>query len=88
MHLALRFLTRLVLWTGILLIIFLGLGIRQGMSALLAHIPAMGGLALVLAAYPAGLAVAGMVLPEGRPAVRPIVQFTLAVHGAAAARSQ
>ncbi len=78
MHLALRFWTRLVLWTGILLVIFLGLGIGQGMSALLAHIPAMGGLALVLAAYPAGLAVAGMVLPDGRPAVRPLVQFTLA----------
>lgn len=50
MHLALRFWTRLGMWTGILLIVFLGLGMGQGMSALLAHIPAMGGLALVLAA--------------------------------------
>ena len=83
MHLALRFWTRLGVWTGILLAIFLGLGMGQGMGALLAYIPAMGGLALVLAAYPAGLAVAGMVLPDGRPAVR-----WSRAYGAAAARSQ
>ena len=52
MYLALRFWTRLGVWTGILLIVFLGLGMGQGMSALLAHIPAMGGLALVLPRIP------------------------------------
>ncbi len=76
MRLALRFLGRLGVWTGILLLVLVGLQLPQGLTHVGGHLPAWFGFALVLAAFPAGLGVAGEVLPDGRPRIRPIVEFT------------
>jgi hypothetical protein len=76
MLLALPFLGRVGVWTGILLLVLVGLQLPQGLTHVGGHLPAWFGFALVLAAFPAGLGAAGEVLPDGRPRIRPMVEFT------------
>ena len=77
---ALKFWTRLALWTGILLVIFVFLGLQpgEGVGPVLAHLPAWAGLALVLSAYPAGLAVSRETLPGERFVLRRLIEVALA----------
>ncbi len=71
MQLALRFWTRVALWTGILLVTLMTITLIAsdgGMAAAVANLPSWAGLALVLSAFPAGIAVSRETLPEdGRP---------------------
>ena len=82
MQLAVRFWTKLMMWTGILFLILISVSLVSGQSVgtVMAHIPVWGGLALVLAAFPAGLAVSEQTIPDtgAQPNVRPIVHMTLA----------
>ena len=84
MKLAGRFWLKLAIWIAILLTIFTVLGVvspNQGFREVVAHLPVWAGLALVLAAYPAGLAVSREVLPDGPLVWRPVVEVTLAAAG-------
>jgi hypothetical protein len=69
MQLALRFWTKLMMWTGILFLILITVSLVGGQSVgtVMAHIPVWGGLALVLAAFPAGLASHGTHRIHGPP---------------------
>ena len=77
-----------MMWTGILFLILITVSLVGGQSVgtVMAHIPVWGGLALVLAAFPAGLAVSEETIPDAGagagagawPNVRPIVHMTLA----------
>lgn len=92
MQLALRFWTKLMMWTGILFLILITVSLVGGQSVgtVMAHIPVWGGLALVLAAFPAGLAVSEETVPDAETGVgagagagvgvivRPIIHMTLA----------
>lgn len=81
MKLAGRFWLKLGIWIAILLTIFFVLGVvspDQGFRGVVGHLPVWAGLALVLAAYPAGLAVSREVLPDGPLVWRPVVEVTLA----------
>ena len=90
MQLALRFWTKLLMWTGILFLILITVSLVSGQSVgtVMAHIPVWGGLALVLAAFPAGLAVSEQTVPDAETGagagagagaiVRPIIHMTLA----------
>ncbi len=81
MKLAGRFWLKLAIWIAILLTIFFVLGVvfpNQGFREVVGHLAVWAGLALVLAAYPAGLAVSHEVLPDGPLVWRPVVEVTLA----------
>ena len=82
MQLALKFWSRLLIWTGILLVVLmvLSLVMGQGFREVMAHLPTWSGLALALAAFPAGIAVSSDVIPSDRLAFRRLVEW-----GAAAA---
>ncbi len=60
-----KFLAKLAIWTGLLLLAFMALSALGGWAEAFAHLPAWAGRALGLAAFPAGLAVAKDVLPDG-----------------------
>ena len=84
MKLAGRFWLQLAIWTAILRAIFFVLGVvspNQGFREVVGHLPMWAGLALVLAAYPAGLAVSRAVLPDGTLAWKPVLEFTVAAAG-------
>ena len=80
MQLALRFWTKVLMWTGILFVILMAVSLIGGQSVgtVIGHLPVWGGFALVLAAFPAGLAVSEDAIPDGRPSVRPVVPVILA----------
>jgi len=80
MRLALRFWKHLLLWTGILLVLLLAVTAVAGRAPreVLASLPVWLGLALALAAYPAGVAVAADTLPAGKLEPRRIVSVGLA----------
>ena len=80
MRLALRFWKYLLLWTGILLVLLLAVTTVAGSGPreVLVGLPVWLGLALALAAYPAGVAVADDTLPAGRLDIRRIVSVGLA----------
>lgn len=68
MGLVLRFWSRLGAWTGLLLAFLVGVSLASGQPAaeVLAHLPTWAGLALALAAFPAGVSVASAVFPARR----------------------
>ncbi len=67
MALALHFWSRLAMWSGILLVVLvtLSLAMGQALAEVVAHLPVWTGLAVALAAFPAGVAVAFQVFPDG-----------------------
>ncbi|MEE9133666.1 MAG: hypothetical protein V3U13_08900 [Gemmatimonadota bacterium] len=80
MRLALKFWGRLAIWTGILLLILLAVSLVFGGSVaeVFAHLPVWAGLALALAAFPAGIAVSSETFPEGQLVLRRVVEVALA----------
>lgn len=73
-------LSRLALWTAMLAVFFILVLILPGsnLPAALASFMVLGGLGLVLAAFPAGIAVSGLVLAEESVQLRPVAEFALA----------
>ena len=80
MRLAARFWVHIAMWTGILFAILTIISLLSGqdVAQVIANIPVWGGLALILSAFPVGLAVAPEAIPEGDPQWRPLVEFVLA----------
>ncbi|MFQ5890585.1 MAG: hypothetical protein ACE5JR_11105 [Gemmatimonadota bacterium] len=72
MRLALRFWAHLALWAGILLMILTAISLFTGQpgATVLAQLAAWSGLALALAAFPAGVAISSEALPKGRRVAR------------------
>lgn len=72
MRLVLRFWIALVVWAALLLSLLLGVSLLSGQPAreLAANLLSWLGLALALAAYPAGVHVSGVVFREGEGLVR------------------
>ncbi len=68
MRTAVTFWVRLALWTAILLVLLVGASLFTGMAAadVFVSLPVWAGLAIVLAAFPAGLSVSAAILPDGR----------------------
>ena len=66
MKIFLEFLKAVGIWTAILLVLLslIGLVLGQGFAEVLSHWPVWGGLALVLSAFPAGIAVVDDVFPR------------------------
>lgn len=80
MQLVLRFWIRVALWTAGLVVVFTAIPLIAGMGLgnAIPRLAVWGGLALVLAAFPAGIAVAKDVFPEtGRPSLGPSVAVSL-----------
>jgi hypothetical protein len=68
MSIVIRFFSHLVMWTAILAVFFTMVLLLTGSADLagaLTSFMVLGGLALVLAAFPAGIAVSRKVLTEG-----------------------
>ena len=80
MHLAFRFWSHLGLWTGILIAILATVSLLMGgtWGSTVARLTVWGGLALVLAAYPAGIAVTRQVLARERFRFRSLMAVSLA----------
>ncbi len=80
MRLALRFWGFLAVWAGILLTLLLSVTLASGQGAreVLANLMSWTGLALALAAYPAGVAVSAGTFAERRPVPRQLVAVMLA----------
>ncbi|MCZ6916259.1 MAG: hypothetical protein O7I93_05750 [Gemmatimonadetes bacterium] len=80
MRLATRYWAHIAMWTGILFAILsiISLLSGQGVAAVVSNIPVWGGLALILSAFPAGLAASPQAIPEGDPQWRPLAEFALA----------
>lgn len=76
----LTFWIRSIFWTGILLAILLTVSLLSGQAwrEVLAHLPAWTGLALALAAFPAGLGTSRLTFPDDRLVMRSLVAFGLA----------
>lgn len=80
MSIAVRFVNRLVLWTLILAGFFtlVQLLTGSGLTAAVSSFMVLGGLALVLAAFPAGISVSRDVLPDAPLEIRPVAEFAVA----------
>jgi hypothetical protein len=81
MSIVIRFFSHLVMWTAILAVFFTMVLLLTGSADLagaLTSFMVLGGLALVLAAFPAGIAVSRKVLTEGSRRVRPLTEFAAA----------
>ena len=80
MHVAPRFWGRAAVWAGLLLAMLLAISLvsGQGVREVIANLPSWAGLAVALAAYPAGVSVAAETFPRGRLAPRRIGEFILA----------
>ena len=80
MRLAFRFWAQLGLWTGVLLAILIIVSLLMGgtWASTIARLPVWGGLALVLAAYPGGIAVSRQVLSRERFQFRSLVEVSIA----------
>jgi MFS family permease len=80
MKLALKFWGRLGIWGGGLFVflVVISLMLGQSLGEALARAPVWLGLGMALAAYPAGIAVAQDVFPDGRFVLRRVVEVTLA----------
>ena len=74
MKLFLKFFASVAVWTAVLLTLLSGVSIvgGQSLSSVFSHLPVWGGLALVLSAFPAGIAVAGEVFPR-----RSVISFRM-----------
>ncbi len=66
MKVLLKFFAAVAVWTAILLALLSGISIvgGQGLAEVLSHLPFWGGLAFVLSAFPAGIAVVDDVFPR------------------------
>ena len=80
MRLAFRFWAQLGLWTGVLLGILIVVSLLMGGTwvSTIARLPVWGGLALVLAAYPAGIAASRKVIVGERLQLRSLVEVSIA----------
>ena len=80
MRLAFRFWAQLGLWTGVLLAILIIVSLLMGgtWASTIARLPVWGGLALVLAAYPGGIAVSRQVLSRECFQFRSLVEVSIA----------
>ena len=78
MRIALRFWIHLLAWAGILLAIFTLLDqVGDDTVSIWARVPVWGGLALVLAAFPAGIAVSSRTFPDRRWSLPAAIEATL-----------
>jgi hypothetical protein len=77
MRLATRFWVHIAMWTGILfaLLIVISLLSGQGGATVMSSLPGWGALALILSAFPAGLAVTSDAIPEGGPERRALLEL-------------